>query len=62
MRRLTARDALMPAATIVVVMAVSGLILFGTRAVPALALAVGLLVGAVALLIRYTDRHGDPGR
>ena len=50
MPRLTLRDVLMPVATVVIVVTVLGLILFGTRALPALALVVAAIVGGVALL------------
>lgn len=53
MPRLTLRDILMPAATVVIVTTVFGLILFGTRALPVLGLSIAAILGGIALLLRY---------
>ncbi len=57
MPRLTPRDVLMPVATVVIVVTVLGLILFGTRAFPVLGLIVAAIVGGVTLLLRYAARR-----
>jgi hypothetical protein len=62
MQRLTVRHALMPAATVVFVTAAVGLVLFGTRALPAIALAVTVVVGGAALMLWYATRRADPQR
>ena len=57
MPRLTVRDLVMPVATVVILTAVLGLILFGTLAIPALALAAAAIVGGVALLLWSSARR-----
>ena len=59
MRRLTVRDVLMPATTVVVVSTLLGLILFGTRALPAIVLVLAVS-GVVAALLWYAGRRRDP--
>lgn len=61
-RRLTVRDVLMPAASLVIVTTVVGLILFGTHALPAIALVLAMIVGGVAALLWYGARRGGPRR
>ena len=57
MPRLTLRDVLMPVATVMIVVTVLGLILFGTRALPVLGVVVATIVGAVAALLWYAARR-----
>ena len=57
MPRPTLRDVLMPVATVVIVIMVLGLVLFGTRALPVLGLVVAAIVGGVAGLLWYAARR-----
>ena len=57
MPRLTLRDILMSVATGVIITTVLGLIPFGTRALPTLALVLTAMVGGVALTLWFAARR-----
>jgi hypothetical protein len=53
----TVRNLLMPAAALILVVVVGGLVLFGTRALPAIVLALGAILAGAALLVALSPRR-----